>query len=290
MKPMLACKTEGTGLAYPVLASPKLDGVRALIIDGTVLSRTFKPIPNAYVQSTFGRAEYNGLDGELIVGSATAPDCIRATTSGVMSSDGAPDVRFHVFDDFTSPADAFFDRWHGSRIRAEGCQGLVSVPHVELTSDSELRAYEERCLLDGYEGVMLRSPQGPYKHGRSTAREGWLLKLKRFEDSEAVVLGVVEQMRNGNAAMLDNLGHTSRSSHKAGLLGKGTLGALQVRDIKTGVEFEIGTGFDAATRASLWSRASALPGSIVKYKFFPTGSKERPRFPVFLAFRDPMDM
>ena len=71
MKPMLAAKTDGKGLSYPLLASPKLDEVRALIINGVVMSRSFKPIPNAHVQELFGRPEYNGLDGELIVGSPT---------------------------------------------------------------------------------------------------------------------------------------------------------------------------------------------------------------------------
>ena len=89
---MLAAKTDGKGLSYPLLASPKLDGVRALIINGIVMSRSFKPIPNAHVQELFGRPEYNGLDGELIVGAPTDKDVYRNTTSGVMSQAGEPDV------------------------------------------------------------------------------------------------------------------------------------------------------------------------------------------------------
>ena len=33
-------------LKYPVMASAKLDGIRALVSDGIVLSRSGKPIPN----------------------------------------------------------------------------------------------------------------------------------------------------------------------------------------------------------------------------------------------------
>ena len=52
MKPMLAALCEDvTKLRYPVIASPKLDGIRALVIDGQLVSRTLKPIPNRYVQS-----------------------------------------------------------------------------------------------------------------------------------------------------------------------------------------------------------------------------------------------
>jgi DNA ligase-1 len=61
MRPMLACK-DATGLKFPLLASAKIDGVRALVKDGKVLSRSLKPIPNRHVQEMFGSLE--GADGE----------------------------------------------------------------------------------------------------------------------------------------------------------------------------------------------------------------------------------
>lgn len=112
-----------------------------------------------------------------------------------------------------------------------------------------------------------------------------MLKVKRFEDSEAEVLGTVEEMFNGNEAQRDELGRTKRSKAKAGLVGKGTMGALKVRDLKTKVEFEIGTGFTADDRARQWPT-----GLIVRYKFFAVGVKDKPRHPVYLGERDVKDM
>ena len=151
-------------------------------------------------------------------------------------------------------------------------------------------ALEERYLADGYEGVMLRSLQGIYKFGRATKKEGALLKLKRFADSEATILGLIEQMHNTNESTINALGLKERSSHKANLVGKDTLGALSVRDVTTGVEFEIGTGFDDAERAKIWAHKDAYIGKLVKYKYFPSGSKDKPRFPVYQGIRDPRDM
>ncbi len=68
------------------------------------------------------------------------------------------------------------------------------------------------------------------------------------------------------------------------------MGSLKVRDVKTGVVFEIGTGFDQALRDLFWDRRGDYPGHIVKYKHFAGGSKDKPRFPVFLGFRDEGDM
>ena len=57
---------------------------------------------------------------------------------------------------------------------------------------------------------MVRTPDSPYKCGRSTEREAWLLKIKRFEDAEAVVLGTYEGMSNMNEAGVDAFGRTKR--------------------------------------------------------------------------------
>lgn len=97
-------------------------------------------------------------------------------------------------------------------------------------------------------------------------------------------------MHNDNEATTNELGHTARSGHQSGLRPANTLGALVVRDVESGVEFRIGTGFDQADRDSLWRAEGGVLGRIVKYKFFPVGVKEKPRHPVFLGFRDKRDM
>ena len=67
VKPLLACEVPLDEISFPVYASTKLDGVRALVIDGVVYSRSLKPIRNKHVQKLFGKKEYEGLDGELVV-------------------------------------------------------------------------------------------------------------------------------------------------------------------------------------------------------------------------------
>ena len=289
MKPMLAATLKpGDKVNFPVLLSPKLDGVRCLIIKGRAMSRSLKEIPNKYVQDVLGTNELDGLDGELIVGSPTAPDAYRKTVSAVMSEDGEPAFKFHVFDNYLHVGD------FQARLRSAFHMGskyksfIAPVPHSLCVEDVDLLNYEEDYVVEGYEGVMLRDPAGAYKFGRSTMREGGLLKLKRFVDAEAVIVGREERMENLNPRQMDELGRNRRSSHKAGKRGMGTLGALIVQDCKTKVQFSIGTGFDDAERARLWGMN--LHGVIVKYKSQPTGVKDKPRFPVYLGMRDARDM
>jgi DNA ligase 1 len=287
MKPMLAAATDGTNLSYPVLVSPKLDGVRCLIIDGVAMSRSLKPIPNQFVQTLFGKSALNGLDGELIVGPPTGKDVYQRTVSGVMAKEGNPAVTFHVFDTYLGDQ-VFYNRLKlaETMIKKAGCVKLVK--HIKIMNEEALMTHEAVTLIDGYEGVMIRHPTGPYKHGRSTLREGWLLKLKRFEDSEAVILDAMPLMHNDNEAKRNELGQLERSSHKANKEARELVGSFLVRDLKTNVEFEIGTGFTEAQRRSFWKDVPI--GKIVKYKYQPTGVKDKPRFPVFLGFRDERDL
>jgi hypothetical protein len=166
-KPMLAATlTDVAAVRFPVLASPKLDGVRAIIQNGVVMSRSMKPIPNAHVQSLYGHIDLEGMDGELIVGSPTAPDCYRVTVSGVMRESGTPNVKFHVFDCVDITAVPFFSRLcHVDNLELLGLrdQGyLVEVDHSPLMTQQELDDYEANCLEQGYEGVMMRDPNGVY--------------------------------------------------------------------------------------------------------------------------------
>lgn len=285
VKPMLAVAWDGADLAYPLLASPKLDGVRALVLGGVVVSRSLKPIPNAAVQARFGKADFEGLDGELIVGDAAHPDVYRRTTSGVMSALGTPDVRFFVFDDLSAPG-GFAARLASAAQRC--CGAAVALDHISLPDAEALAAYEAAQVAAGYEGIMLRAPDAPYKHGRVSKTDGSFLKVKRFEDAEAEVLDAIELCHNLNAATVNALGQTERSVAQAGRVPGGVLGALSVR-LPSGVTFEIGTGFTAAERAALWARRDRLPGKLVKFKFQPAGTAQKPRFPVFLGFRDRRD-
>lgn len=285
-KPMLASPADLDNIRYPVFASPKLDGIRASVVGGRLLSRTLKEIPNRHVYNLLNRHAFEGLDGELIVGEPTSHTCYRDTVSGVMSDHKVFDFTYYVFDKWDSPSPFSSRRLDVVPIATHDCMKLVK--HTEIWNREWLDEYEQQQVGLGYEGIMLTDPNGKYKFGRATTKGGELLKVKRFVDSEAVVIGVEEEMFNGNEAETNELGRTKRSTAKAGLVGKGTMGALIVRDVKTGVEFNIGTGFTAEDRLNFWSwvrEAPKAPPIIVKYKFFPVGVKNKPRHPVYLGLR-----
>jgi DNA ligase-1 len=280
-------------LRWPMLASPKLDGVRCLVIDGVPTSRSLKPLPNRALLDWLPWKLLEHCDGEMIVGDPTAPDAYNRTTSAIMSHDGdLRGLRFHVFDHFEHPDEPYAFRRTAAfdTVKNVPCEKAGVLPEYDIRSPKALLELEAAMVHAGYEGVMLRDPMAEYKFGRTSSKGRELLKVKRFEDSEAVILGVQQLMRNGNVQFADELGLAKRSSAQAGLVGEDMVGALLVRDVKTGVEFSIGSGFDQATRKTYWTWRDKLPGQMVKYKFQPAGVKEAPRFPVFLGMRSTLDL
>jgi DNA ligase-1 len=297
MKPMLAAK-DPKELRFPCYGSAKIDGIRAVVKDGILLSRTLKPIPNAHTQDLFGADDLEGLDGELAVGSASASDLMQKTTSGVMSEQGEPDVTYWIFDYWTDVHARYSDRILRLQAAVDGRYIDVGskrprvrlLPQVLINSAEALLEFEERMLSEGFEGVMTRAPEGVYKYGRSTPREQFLVKHKRWETAEAVVIGFEERMHNANEATTDELGHTKRSSHKDNLVPMGTLGAFLVRDAQ-GIEFRVSPGVLTHTqRKEIWDSRMKYMGALLTYKTFKvTGVKDKPRFNIFKAWRDPQD-
>lgn len=292
MRPMLACNAPDLDyLPYPVLSSTKLDGIRCLVKDGVAYSRTLKPIRNKRIQSILGRPEYNGLDGELIVGDPTASDCMRVTNSGVMSIEGKPDFRYYVFDVWNRQ-----EPYNKILMQVIGTKLPYTAPLAQrlCQSSSDVEDHEQDALTAGYEGLILRRLDGLYKYGRSTIKEGYLFKLKRYSQEEAVVIDYEPLQHNDNDEEINALGYTQRSSAKSGKVDLPLLGNLIVKGKFQGragvVVFSVGTGFTLFEREKLWEQRETLIGKIVTYKFFPTGSKDRPRHPVFKSFRDPEDL
>jgi len=304
-KPMLASKAESLeSVKFPVYASPKLDGIRCLTIpsdtdddamstqyvtgDGvSAVTRNWKPIPNNHIRTWLEANVPAGFDGELMVDGA-----FNEVSSAIMAEDGEPNFYYNVFDyvkeDISTPFTRRLSELRAAAMLIPGNHIRV-VPQVLINNPIELKAFLDKCIEDGFEGAMIRSPSSPYKCGRSTEREGYLLKLKLFDDSEAIIEGSYVLMHNDNEATLDAFGRTERSQKKEGLVETDKLGGFHVRDLKTGIGFDIGTGYNDNQRREFLANRDKMVGKIIKYKYQGT-TLEKPRFPVFLGFRDLRDM
>ena len=127
--------------------------------------------------------------------------------------------------------------------------------HEHLVCNDRAHLFDELARIEalGGEGVMLRQPDSPYVAGRSPT----LLKIKRFKDAEARVVGH----------------EPGRGRHK------GRLGALLV-EIPSGVRFAVGTGLTDGHR-----EMPPAIGAVITYRYQELTDAGVPRFPVFAGVR-----
>lgn len=314
MKPMLACDWDESKVRFPVIAQPKIDGVRSLFLYGGMTGRSLKPHANRYTTSFFSQSLFHGFDGELAAEHECHPDLCRLTTSAVNTIEGTPYTLWHLFDYVVlgkTKELAYQDRLEALRARINT---LLFTNHVEssrlrvveshwCSNMDELLEKEDLWLDLGYEGAILRDPNGKYKDGRSTVREGGLLRIKRFIEEDAVVLAIEEGRTNLNQAQTNELGLQFRSTHAEGMVPNGQVGNMLCRVVKdvldpvrgvvllkAGQEITVAPGrMPVEDRAKYFKNPHLLIGQTIKFKFFPKGQKDKPRFPTFQSIRAASD-
>ena len=249
-------------LNFPVLVSPKLDGIRCLI-DPKLgpITRNGNVIANRSIRNRLGLAGINHYDGEIITGT------FRETSSAVRSFHGEPEFVFHVFDHFRDPSLAFMDR-----------KDDILIPNFDLgfelkrvfqsicNNSTDIMLYYQRFMGQGYEGIMIRDPYGRYKHGRSTLREGILLKYKEMIETEGNIVDIDPLVREDGTV-------------------EDLVGAfiLRVPVIKENGIVRVGTGFTLKQRKDYWNERYNLIGKSVTFRYQPGDDY---RFPAFRGLRD----
>lgn len=315
-KPMLACDWEQKKLKFPLLVQPKIDGVRALHLTGELTGRTLRPFDNLYVGSLFRHPIFAGLDGEMAAAESTHPLLCTKTTSALTTIAGEPLVQWWLFDYVTpNTIELPYEQRYGllqayvaglySRAdfaQHPGIGRLRIVPVKECFQECDLNQQIAENLELGYEGTILRKPHGLYKQGRSTASEGGLLRVKLFIDAEMRVTAVNEGQTNNNEAEEDLLGHTKRSTHQENMTPNGMVGSLDgtlLADVvwrgevilRKGDAVRVSAGsMDHNERRRCIADPSLLLRKICKFKLFPKGVMDKPRFPTFLSIRMEQDL
>lgn len=286
-------------LTYPVWCSYKYDGIRLAKpeVHGDLRTNSMKPLRNKATQEFFSSPLLKGFDSEGIVGSPVDPLCFSNSSSGLMSGGGDPKAHLYVFDNIDTPDIPYTERYwtlqnRFARLPEELKERVHLVEQVLCENAEEVKAFFEKALGLGYEGIMIRNPDSLYKYGRATTKQNMIFKMKPWKDAEAEILSCYELMHNDNEQEINELGLAKRASNQENLVPADTLGGFEVRDLETGVEFKIGVmlGFTAEDRKKIWDNREQYPGKLVKYRFMNYGIVDKPRLPKVLGFRDQDDM
>lgn len=275
-------------VGIPWALQPKLDGGRAVAVIPAnlaepvrMLSRTGKEWLNfesvrrelEACRSLLATDEDLYLDGEVVSVVDGVID-FQSIQKTMMRKDGKEigKLMYIVFDgakarEWKDPQLKYIDRLSVARdainkihSRSSLMETRVMMVTNEISENIDaagLEALSKVWVEKGYEGLMARQAFTPVVNKRSKT----LLKIKNFLDDEAEVIGAAELQREGK--------------------GAGLLGAL-ICKLKSGVQFEIGSGFNAKQRTEFWN--TELPKT-VSFKYFELTDDGVPRFPIFRYFR-----
>lgn len=310
-KPQLACDFEESKLKFPLIAMPKIDGVRGINIDGTLTGRSLKQHDNPHVTARFSGEQFIGFDGEIVTEEWTHPDLCRKTSGDLRRKKASTHYNavWYIFD-YIAPHmqdQAYHERLNAagelvSALQADGIDYVRLVPWELVHNLERLLELEAIWLSMGFEGVIMRDPNAPHKHGRATVKAGSYLRIKRFMDFEVQVTEVTEAMENQNEAKTNELGRTERSTHQENMVPKGMAGMLKARVLADVVWngktlmvkdqiIDVGPGnMNHDDRVKFFKNPSLLTTEISKVKFFPHGQKDKPRFPTWVCIRSKEDM
>jgi len=232
--------------------SEKLDGIRGYW-DGKHL---YSKQGTAFTAPNWFTAHFPNtpLDGELWIGRNQFE-----TVSGIVRTQDSQNtdwkrVKFMIFDLPSSPL-PFSQRVIKMRqlISESNAPYLRVIEQKKLPNSEALYQLLDKVVALKGEGLVLHHEDALYQHKRSKQ----LMKLKKFEDADATVIGYIPGK------------------------GKytGMLGALQVKTPQ-GLRFKIGTGFSDKERKN-----PPPIGSTIIYKYTGKTKNNIPRFATFMRIR-----
>ena len=225
LEPMLATRNipPPNKLYYPLLSSKKFNGFRCLVLDdGNIRTRSGKEFPNKNIPklledlSKIAKTKEYVFDGELYSQSSSWGEHLQTVMA--INKDLPKDLAFHCFDLLTygewnnprniKPFQERFNKY--TQVIEQGINNVLVVNQVLCHTWNSIEDFFTKEVESGGEGLIIRDPNGGYKHGRCTTKEGIMFKLKPFEEISGVVIGVNARKKlvDGAKEVINTFGKT----------------------------------------------------------------------------------
>ena len=283
-------------LDFPIIASIKLDGLRCIIKDGKLFSSHLKEFKNPNLLEKFkdlmeiskednlifdGELYSHELDFNVISGN------IRSLSQNIYDS-----IYFWCFDiiDKTQEDLPYKDRLIRVKRKATRLM-LCDMKEVEthwISNKEQLDELFDLTLKKGYEGLITRKPDSKYKFGRATPKSQELLKWKPFMTFDAKIKGVTQQYISTAEAQYNELGKSYRSHKKDDMITIERAASFECL-MEDGTEISVSIGQEEEHRDYVWNNQNEFIGEWIEFKGMIVGSKDKPRHPIFIRYRDSKD-
>jgi len=283
-------------IEYPLLGSPKLDGMRIKVMPDGLFSRTHKK-----------QCDRLHLHFRRIVDAAKREDLVfdcelwstQLAFNEIMTKKNLIRCQLYVFDMMTAA------EWYGGTERpfmerfdeyTRWCNKLnwwrvKALDQTLIRNESELRELFGMCVDANLEGIVVRPAFSCYKHGRCTVNEGLMFKWKQWDTVDAKIVGykLGTRMIEDAPRRQNPLGFLEYVSSQEFREQTDRISTMEV-ELESGIRFYAG-----------WSQSTLLEwpktheeftkkylGKMVEVRYH-YGSKDKPRTPAILRLRPDKD-
>ena len=256
--PMLAkdFKKEMKKVTFPCYVQPKLDGMRALGTEESLMSRTGKEI-DTLKHIVLADLEDVVLDGELYAHGISFQENMKLIKK--YRPHLTEQVKYHVYD---IVMDAPFEVRYKTLISIASDIPDVHIVETHLIeSQEQLIAFHQQFIAEGYEGTMVRHSEEGYAVNK---RSSQLLKYKDFLDEAYEVVDVIPSESRPEQGVV-----TCVITNKTGQLE----------------HFNTGMKFSHEAREEILRNKHMYIGMMAEIRFFEYTDSGLPRFPVCVGFR-----
>lgn len=266
--PMLAKSVNLNKLKYPVITSPKLDGMRCMgqanidTITSNLVSRKGKKIETVnHITIPLVRSDNEivfdaWLDGELYSHGEDFQTNMRLIKK--YRENETERIKYHVYDIYIPNTDYTYTQRH--KILTDACKyandTVEVVPYKIANNEDELKAIHTEYLNQGYEGTMIRIDDCNYELDK---RSDSLLKYKDFIDNTYQIVEIIPNEK------------TPTQGTVVCKLNNGT--------------FKCGMKMSHKDREELLTNKDKYIGSTAEVRYFETSQDGVPRFPVCVGIR-----
>lgn len=287
-------------LTFPKIASVKLDGIRCIIKDGKLLSSHLKEFRNPSLNKKFAHLlEINKTEGWIFDGELYSHELEFNVISGNVRSlkqEIHESIEFHAFDILTQTGEILSEEdEYTTRVRTlydfileVSPKYFKFVNTVVVNSKKDMDDFFEVQISRGYEGAIFRDPISKYKFGRATPKSQDLIKYKPFETFDAKIIGITQQYISTAEAEYNELGKSFRSHKKDDMVPIERAASFEVV-MEDGTKLSVSIGQEESHRDEIWKNQENFIGQWIEFKAMQVGSKDRPRHPNFIRYRDPKD-
>lgn len=305
---------ELSALKFPLISTIKKDGVRAIIRKGEAFTRSYTSqnlpvIKNRQIQELLSTIKLISktpseeiIDLEIYIHGLPLNEIVMFTnTEDIKSREhynkikakvreltkpfnyylSVPkEIEFYIFDGTTVGQEYLDYLKRLEQIYVSSTENFTIVEPKILYNIEELQTEYERVLALGFEGLVIRKPDSPYKYGRSTFKEHYFLKLKPIEKYEAEIIEINERMFNYNESTESYAGYKIKRDTVDNKEGSGIAATATVKWNNN--EFKITLTGTETERIKIWDNRNSYIGRKLLFKGMSYGMKNVPRFPTLV--------